>query len=148
MLDALNSCDGNMPIERDSIFIECWMGAKWGFYKFRLNPALSFPQIPQELLWHEQSIDLESIAQQALLKQKHIATLHFDLNLPLKEQLLKAKQQLARERRVLQAQGDLKCYISDYVAEWTLLLRYLDAVQLDEKKDVIEDVLQVGGGSE
>ncbi len=121
------------------------MGAKWGFYKFPLNPALSLPQIPQELLWREQEINLGSIAQHALLESSHITSIHFDLSLSLKEQLLKAKHQLAKERRVLQTQGLLKCYISDYVAEWTLLLRYLDAVQLDEEKDVIEEILQVEG---
>jgi len=137
--------EGMTLIDADKILIECWMGIKWGFYKFPLNPAYSLPQIPQELLWREQAIDLENIAQQALLENTHITLIHFDLNLSLKEQLLKAKQQLAREKRALQTQGLLKCYISDYSKEWTLLLRYLDAVQLGEKTNVIEEVLQMEG---
>jgi hypothetical protein len=37
-------------VDDDRVLLECWMGAKWGFYKFPLDPARTAPG-PDELSW-------------------------------------------------------------------------------------------------
>ncbi len=35
-----NPPDDNCTLDDEHLLIECWMGSKWGFYKFPLDPAL------------------------------------------------------------------------------------------------------------
>lgn len=131
-------------IEENKILIECWMGAKWGFYKFPLDPAYTNPDIPNELLWREQEIDPESIAEDARQNPDlpHIATVYFDLRLSLPEQLETVRLQLGSLRNERHKQGLLKARIRDNVSDWSLCLRYLDAVNAGEDNATINDVLQ------
>ena len=80
-------------IEDNKILIECWMGAKWGFYKFPLNPNYARPEIPRELLWREREIRVKSLDSndstciEAKQDTEHLKTLQFDLRFSLKQQL-------------------------------------------------------------
>ncbi|MGB3917455.1 hypothetical protein J9253_12365 [Thiothrix litoralis] len=131
-------------IEDNKILIECWMGAKWGFYKFPLDPDYAAPDVPNELLWREQELDLASIAAEAQQHPAaaHLATLHFDLRLSLPEQLEAARLQLGSLRQARQKQGKLKVRIRDNSHDWTLCLRYLDAIQAGVDSATISAVLQ------
>ena len=41
---ALDNVSGDLCVgEDDRVFIECWMGAKWGFHKFPLDPERATP---------------------------------------------------------------------------------------------------------
>ena len=115
-------------IEDNKVLIECWMGAKWGFYKFPLNPSYTSPKVPDELLWREKEINFEQLQEDSNSKQAYIATLSFDLRFSLKEQLEMARIKLAKQRRTRQKAGQLKARIQDNVNEWTILLRFADAI--------------------
>ena len=41
---------GELCVVDDRVLLECWMGAKWGFYKFPLDPERIAPG-PDELSW-------------------------------------------------------------------------------------------------
>ena len=44
---------GDCRVDEDKVLIECWMGSKWGFYKFPLSPDTDMPLIGEQLLWRE-----------------------------------------------------------------------------------------------
>jgi hypothetical protein len=49
---SLDDAAGELCVVDDErVLIECWMGAKWGFHKFPLDPARSTPPTPDELSW-------------------------------------------------------------------------------------------------
>ena len=114
--------------EDNKLLIECWMGAKWGFYKFPLNPNYRNPQIPKQLLWREHDISLEKIAQENT-NQAHIYSIPFDLRYNLKDQLDMARIQLAKVCRQQYKTQKIKLSIKDNVQYWTYQLRYADAIQ-------------------
>jgi hypothetical protein len=121
--------------EDNKILIECWMGAKWGFYKFPLNPNYAHPKIPSELLWRERDIKvkvldpyLNNLA--VPNNAEHLSSLQFDLRFSLQEQLKSARIQLANIRRNAYKTGKIKLRIKDHVPYWTYLLRYADALQI------------------
>ena len=48
--DALDQPTGELCVaDNDRILLECWMGAKWGFYKFPLDPQRATPPGADEL---------------------------------------------------------------------------------------------------
>jgi hypothetical protein len=68
--------------------------------------------------------------------------LHFDLRLSLPEQLEATRLQLGSLRQARQKQGKLKVRIRDNSHDWTLCLRYLDAIQAGVDSATISAVLQ------
>ncbi|MBW8328261.1 MAG: hypothetical protein K0M48_03620, partial [Thiobacillus sp.] len=49
--DELATPGGELcTVDDDRVLLECWMGAKWGFHKFPLDPACIAPA-PDELSW-------------------------------------------------------------------------------------------------
>lgn len=103
----------------DRILIECGMGAKWGFYKFPVNPDVEFPPIPKQLLWRDDEIE---VSQAKGLAQAHEIDLRFDLRVTITEQLDHAKRLLIAEQRNAR---QLDWFFS--VGMLTRLLRRLDA---------------------
>ena len=50
--DGLDAARGELcTVDDDRVLLECWMGAKWGFYKFPLDPARTTAPGPDELAW-------------------------------------------------------------------------------------------------
>ena len=134
-------------IEDNKILIECWMGAKWGFYKFPLNPNYCKPQIPAELLWRERDIVAKTLDNHAKgmkvnNSREHLSTLQFDLRFSLKEQLDSARIQLANARRKAYKAGKIKLRLKDNVVYWTYLLRYADAQAMGVSHTEIQHFLQ------
>jgi len=117
------------PGENDQVLIECWMGAKWGFRKFPLDPAIAHPE---ELAWREFPVDVEVIdaaaSMQTQLRRENLA-LNFDLSLPLPAQLEAAKRHLITAR-----QARYKTYtlpprnLREGAPIWRRWLRLLDAL--------------------
>ena len=79
----------------ESLLIECWMGEKWGFYKFPLDPARPAPIPATELLWREPSQEA------VLLSDRIIMMTNGSLNLFL-HLLLQIPQQYQRTTTTLQ----------------------------------------------
>ncbi len=87
--------------DEDRQLIECWMGAKWGFYQFPQNPALHALELAASINWRPPpAFDFRS-EQDAPHRQQ----LNFDLSLPLPAQLEAAKQWLLGEQIKLRRQG-------------------------------------------
>ncbi len=120
------------PGENDQVLIECWMGAKWGFRKFPIDPVTDFPD---DLAWRDFPIDIEVIDPSArdLPAQPEFLTLRFNLSLPLPAQLEAAKRQLIAARQACAAAGSLPPYNTRTGApRWRLWLRLLDALESGE----------------
>lgn len=87
--------------DEDRQLIECWMGAKWGFYQFPQNPALGAEELATPINWRPPpAFDFHS---------ENISPgrekLNFDLFLPLPAQLEAARQWLVSAQIRLRRQG-------------------------------------------
>jgi hypothetical protein len=115
------------PGEDDRVLIECWMGAKWGFRKFPVDPAVDFPG---ELAWREPEIKVEkaSAAEVASMPPERVA-LAFDLALPLEAQLEAARRKLALLRHAQARSGKLPpLALRSGSPIWQSWLRILDGL--------------------
>jgi len=107
-------------VEDDRVLLECWMGAKWGFYKFPLDPERVAPG-PDELSWRPPPQSGGEV------EAPYRVDLTFDLSLPLPPQLEAAKFRLVSRAAELRRQGlDAPKTVSNQRAHWTSMLRLLD----------------------
>ncbi len=119
----------------EMLLIECWMGAKWGFHKFPLDPALEAPVIGEQLAWRQVLQPprvLDAGAVKYLRSDPEVEScklgLGFDLSLPLKEQVETARVFLAARQSRLRRAGRLVAQTVPALApRWTMCLRALDA---------------------
>ncbi len=150
IVDLDSEQDGNCAIAQDKLLIECWMGNKWGFFKFPRAPEITaldtdihwrdlapeYFYITQEQLgnWPEvlSEPDRKSVFQQAVI----------DLARPLKEQLNYLKQQLIMAQRRLKKKGRINAYtIAGKAQLWRLCLRFLDARRANVRDEIIIQTL-------
>lgn len=116
------------PGQNDQVLIECWMGAKWGFRQFPIDPAVDFPH---DLAWREESMVVEPISalEVGSLSSERVA-LGFDLGLPLDTQLEAARRKLALLRHGLAKSGELPPLTPRQGAPiWAKWLRLLDGAE-------------------
>lgn len=127
--EEIRACASDLcPGENNQVLIECWMGAKWGFRKFPIDPAVAFPD---ELAWREQSISVETASAESVsaLPPERIA-LEFDLGLPLEAQLEAARRKFALLRHGLTKTGRLPpLSVRQGAPIWRTWLRLLDALE-------------------
>ncbi len=130
------------PGENDQVLIECWMGAKWGFRKFPLDPAIDQPD---GLAWRESAVDVAVIdadAAATLRQTPEMLALNFDLALPLPAQLEAAKRHLIAARQLRAQAGSLPPRsLREGAPIWRRWLRMLDALEAGEKLDSIGEAL-------
>jgi hypothetical protein len=108
-------------VDDDRVLLECWMGAKWGFYKFPLDPARTAPA-PDELSWRPPP------QPDTPVDAPYRLDLTFDLSLPLPPQLEAAKFRLVSRAAELRRQGlAAPKTVANQRARWTTMLRLLDA---------------------
>jgi hypothetical protein len=113
------------PGEHDQVLIECWMGVKWGFRKFPIDPMLDFPP---ELAWRDQAVEVETVTTWDTQTPERVA-LGFDLSLPLDVQLDAARRKLALLRHGQVQAGTLPpLSIRQGTPLWTRWLRLLDGL--------------------
>ena len=107
-------------VDDDRVLLECWMGAKWGFYKFPLDPARVAPA-PDELSWRPPPQPA------APVDTPYRLDLTFDLSLPLPPQLEAAKFRLVSRAAELRRQGlAAPKTVANQRVRWTAMLRLLD----------------------
>ena len=125
--------------EEGKILIECWLGAKWGFYKFPLSPDRVRPKVPDELLWREVFPEVPMVTGKDisyLSGSNGKIALGFDLTSPLRAQLEEARHLLVAEQRRLAQSGVLPPLTVKASREnWRLCLRLLDAEAVQEQRD-------------
>lgn len=108
-------------VDDDRVLLECWMGAKWGFHKFPLDPARSAPG-PDELSWRPPPQSDSEV------EAPYRVDLTFDLSLPLPPQLEAAKFRLVSRTAELRRQGyAAPKTVANQRARWTAMLRLLDS---------------------
>lgn len=133
----------------EDALIECWMGQKWGFYKFPLDPDNDHPQPGIELLWRvpEQEYRvLDASEIHAYLDNDERVAMGFDLTLPLGEQMDQARRLLAILQRQLHKQHPEKIRSVRGLAEiWRTQLRILDGLAQGAGRKEIEDTLSMEG---
>lgn len=106
-------------IDDDRVLLECWMGAKWGFYKFPLDPACRAPA-PEMLSWRPAPAARDSDAATRL-------DISFDLSLPLPPQLEAARIRLVGHAAALRRRGiAAPMTVGNQRTHWTHMLRILD----------------------
>ena len=138
-------------IDQDKVLIECWMGAKWGFYKFPLDPATQQPVIGEQLTWREadESAQLVDDADSPFLGgQVGLVALGFELDLPLRRQLELAKRFLqASQARLRREAKNTMRLLSNNKDRWCGMLRLLDGLEAGDGLDSVCRVLadQPGG---
>lgn len=140
-------------VEDERVLLECWMGAKWGFYKFPLDPERVAPG-PHELSWRpptQSDVEIEA---------PYRVDIAFDLSLPLPPQLEAAKFRLVSRTAELRRQGlAAPKSVANQRERWTTMLRLLDGAEvpgtdnaalLDEARDHLaggyRDILRLAGG--
>lgn len=133
-------------VDQDKMLIECWMGAKWGFYKFPLDPATRQPVIGEQLTWREadESAQLVEDADSTYLdgEARHVA-LGFELDLPLRRQLELAKRFLQLRQARLRREGKTTMrLVSSQKHRWCVMLRMLDGLQAGDDLDSVYAVVR------
>ncbi|MDH5632137.1 MAG: DUF2285 domain-containing protein [Gammaproteobacteria bacterium] len=126
----LHGCQAICEKRGDDLLIECWMGTKWGFFKFPLDPGRDALDVADSLTWRAitGSVDVLTAEDRPDLDSELSATLTFDLSLPLKDQLEDAKRFLVASQRKLRKAGKLDATtISGSRDRWQQALRVLDA---------------------
>ncbi len=118
------TCSSDLCIgDNDQVFLECWMGAKWGFHKFPLDPARLTPPAPDELSWRA-----PPIAAPRPVDDPYRFNVVFDLSLPLPPQLDAAKFRLVSQTSVLRRSGLVApITVASQRVRWTRMLQLLDA---------------------
>jgi hypothetical protein len=118
--------------------IECWMGAKWGFYQFPQAPALPAWQLEVPVNWRPAPgfrFDRPATADTDI-------QLTFDLALPLPAQVEAAKQFLVSSQAALRRQGKPVPHTLENRREhWARLLEAWDAQAgelLNEARGMVE----------
>lgn len=128
---ASECADGECRIDQDKVLIECALGARWGFYKFPPDPHDDDPVGSGRMSWRPLD-EVQPIVQaddRAWLggEPARIA-LGFDLALPLREQLERAKRTLQVIQRQRLAAGHVRAAtVASWRDELALMLRLLDA---------------------
>jgi len=124
---AADCPDGDCRVYRDKVLIECALGARWGFYKFPPDPEEDDVVGRGLLVWRESELHREPLDaedREYLGEDPEKIALGFDLALPLRGQLERAKRllQLLQRQRGLQPRRAAR-----YRERWTRYLRLLDA---------------------
>lgn len=130
---AQDSLSGELCLgENDRILIECWTGAKWGFYKFPLDPERSAPPNPDELTWRPPpSPGTPPDAPYRL-------DISFDLSLPLSPQLEAAKFRLISRATELRRNGlAAPMTVANQRERWLRMLRLLDGGEILNEDDAV-----------
>lgn len=117
--------------DAESLLIECWMGQKWGFYKFPIDPNVTRPQPGAELLWRPQPPipQLVEITDQDWLGGDLAKVAYgYDLSRPLAAQFEQAQRFLLMLQKQRIKQGSIRLETPQHRHyDWTRYLRYLDA---------------------
>ena len=142
--DALNAATDDLCIgEDDRVFIECWLGAKWGFHKFPLDPVRTTPPNPAELSWRKLPAP-----EPRPMDDAYRLDIPFDLSLPLPPQLDAAKFRLvSRVTELRRAGHPAPLTVTNQCAKWMQMVRLLDVAGAGETiKDEHAELLHEAQG--
>jgi hypothetical protein len=137
---------GDCRVDEDQVLIECALGARWGFYKFPLDPACDRPVIGEQLSWREvpQGVRRLEPEDKAYLGDDPVRVgLGFDLDLPLREQLERAKRYLLATQRGRVRDGAVRLRtVASLWSDWQRYLRCLDGLEAAAPEEEMARVLE------
>ena len=142
---------GDCRVDEQRVLIECALGARWGFYKFPLDPDCDTPVIGEQLSWREVPQGVRRLGPDAAVylgDNPARVALGFDLDLPLREQLERAKRYLLATQRGRVRDG-LVCMrtVEALWPDWQRYLRCLDGLEAVAPEDEMARVLGRDGGA-
>jgi len=142
----VDDASGECAVDQDKLLIECWMGAKWGFYKFPLDPDMDQPLLGEQLHWREFEQPVPEVRgplSPYLGEAPERIAIGFDLDLPLRNQLEKAKRLLQARQARLRRDGVIAMQtVANRRREWCLMLRLLDGMSAGADMATLASVLQ------
>lgn len=137
---------GDCRVDEDRVLIECALGARWGFYKFPLDPDCDAPVIGEQLSWREvpQGVRRLTPEDSAYLGGAPARVgLGFDLDLPLREQLERAKRYLLATQRGRVRDGTVRMRtVAALWPDWLRYLRCLDGLAAAAPEEELARVLE------
>lgn len=141
-------CPGSdCRVDQDKVLIECAMGARWGFYKFPPDPDDDDPVGAGRLVWREVETDIPLVAEddrEWLGDEAARVALGFDLSMPLREQIERAKRTLQIMQRQRQKSGRVEvASVKAQRGMLCLMLQLLDA-ETDGAEDMMLGSIDVG----
>ena len=131
--------------EDERVLLECWMGAKWGFHKFPLDPDHAHPPTPDELSWRALPAQAASD-----IEAPYRLDIAFDLSLPLTPQLDAARFRLVSRVAELRRAGKVAPRSVAHQREyWMKLLQALggetsDAIQQADLRAEAQAMVETG----
>ena len=105
---AADCAEADCRVDQDKVLIECAMGARWGFYKFPPDPADEDPVGGERLVWRplDEAVKRVRIEDTDWLGDDPArVAFGFDLALPLRDQIERAKRALQGLQRERQRNG-------------------------------------------
>ena len=137
---------GDCRVDEDKVLIECWMGSKWGFYKFPLDPATDMPTIGEQLSWRPlpEAVSVVDVPEQVDAGEVDNVrlALAFELDLPLRPQLEAAQSFLQRRQAYLRKRGGMPMKtVTTLSPRWMLMLRLLDGHRAGESPASMQPIL-------
>lgn len=130
-VSATDCPEGDCRVDQDKVLIECAVGARWGFYKFPPDPADDDPVGAGRLVWREVDDEVVMVGPADadwLGADPSKVALGFDLALPLRAQVERAKRQLQLLRRQRERGGEVEARsVTTLHRTLTTMLRLLDA---------------------
>lgn len=130
MVESEETGEDGCRVDEDKVMIECWVGARWGLYKFPLDPAADDPVPGEQLVWRHTDAGAVRIGPDSrdyLDDDPRRVALGFDLSLPLREQIEHAKRYLQARQSGLRRQGRVQMRtVANLRQGWTRCLRALD----------------------
>lgn len=143
----IDGCDDRgCASDGERLAIECWMGARWGFYKFPLNPELRADSPAWDLAWRE--LETEAVLLDGQTDgtdaeyfggDSHKVALGFDLARPLGAQFEDARRLLAVLQRQHRKAGLQMQTVENLRDRWRCCLQVWDAGLADASDD---DIMQ------
>jgi hypothetical protein len=131
---ALDASDGEQCMDDDErVLLECWMGAKWGFHKFPLDPFLETPPAADALSWRQPP----PVAPRTV-DDPYRLDIAFDLSLPLPPQLEAARFRLLNHAAGLRRTGlEVPRNVANQRDRWSRMLALLDGHAVADSDDAI-----------
>ncbi len=130
-VQATDAAGDGCRIDQDKVLIECALGERWGFYQFPQDPALRADELVGGITWREPPREVHRVIDGGdpfIGAGDGRLALGFDLRLPLREQLERAKRHLQMLQRRGVREGSLRMHtVKSLRGEWLLALRCLDA---------------------
>ncbi|HOP15986.1 MAG TPA: DUF6499 domain-containing protein [Gammaproteobacteria bacterium] len=128
---AADCPEGDCRVDQDKVLIECALGARWGFYKFPPDPSDDDPVGEGRLVWRDVETEARILGlddTQWLGGDAAWVAIGFDLSLPLRDQIERAKRALQLLQRRRRQSGDVPAFsIATQRDRLRMSLRLLDA---------------------